>query len=363
VSSGRPITFTRGVPPADSFPVDEVVECADTILRLDPAVLLQYGKSTGYQPLREWIAQANGRAVDDVLISNGSLQILDFIGTALLSDNDVVFVEAPTYDRAITTFRRHRARVVGIPLQNDGVDIAAFEQALRREVPRLVYIIADFQNPSGATTSATKRRRLVELAQEYDFWIIEDAPYRHLRYYGEPQPTLLSLGPQRVLQLSSFSKQISPGMRLGYVIAPAEIISRLARIAEDTYISPTMPSEGIVYEYCRRGYLERNLPRLLALYRPKLEATLASLRRELPEASFMTPEGGYFVGVNLPIAVSGKELAARAAKVSLVLTDGDGFFPEKPAQAFVRIPFCGITVPEIEEGVARLAQVYRELTK
>mgnify|MGYP005850688787 CR=1 FL=1 len=363
MGTARTIAFTRGVPPSDAFPVDEVVECAEAALRQDPAVLLQYGRSAGYLPLRQWIAEANGRAVDDVLVSNGSLQILDFISMSLLNPGDTVFVEAPTYDRALTTFRRYRAQAVGIPLENDGVDLDAFEQALRSRRPRLFYVIADFQNPAGATTSAAKRRRLIELAEQHGFWIVEDAPYRDLRYYGEPQPPMASLSPPRVLQLSSFSKRISPGIRIGYLIAPPEVVSRLSKVAEDTYISPAMPTEGIVHEYCRRGYLERNIPRLRDLFRPKLDATLAALSRDLPEANWMRPEGGYFVGVNLPIDLPGKTLVAKAAEAGLALTDGDGFFPEKPAQTFVRIPFCGITVPEIEEGVARLAQVCRELIK
>jgi len=363
VSTGRTVSFTRGVPPTDAFPVEEVAECAGAILRQDPAVLLQYGKSAGYLPLRQWIAEANGHGVDDVLISNGSLQILEFLSQALLNPNDVVFVEAPTYDRAITIFRRRQARVVGIPLQNDGVDLDAFEQALRQEKPRLFYVIPDFQNPSGATTGLVKRRRLAELAEQHGFWLVEDVPYRLLRYYGEFEPTLLSMAPGRVLQLSSFSKLLSPGIRSGYVLGPAEVIARLAKVAEDTYITPVLPTQGIVYEYCRRGHLERNLPRLRDLYRPKLEATLAALARELPEAHWMQPDGGYYVGVNLPGDLGSQTLLKRAAEAGLVLTDGNGFFPEKPAAAFVRIPFCGITISEVEEGVARLARVYRELRR
>jgi 2-aminoadipate transaminase len=250
---------------------------------------------------------------------------------------------------------------VGIPIENDGVDLKAFEEALKHQAPRLFYAIADFQNPSGATTSAAKRERLVELTRQHGFWIVEDAPYRDLRYYGEPAPTMLSMAPDRVLQLSSFSKLLSPGIRTGYVVGPAEVVAKMTKVAEDTFITPVLPTQGIVYEYLRRGHLDQNLPRLRDLFRARLDATLASLARELPEATWMQPQGGYFVGVSLPGHIPSDVLLKRAAEAGLTLTDGDGFFPEKPTGTFVRIPFCGITPPEIQEGVARLAQVYRAL--
>ncbi len=355
----EPITFTRGVPPVDALPGEAVAECAAAIIRADPGVLLQYGSSLGYLPLRKWLAERHGLAVEQVLVSNGSLQIMGFLSRALLAPGDVVVVESPTYDRAITVFRERQARVVGIPLEADGVALDALEEALARHQPKLFYVIGDFQNPTGATTSAAKRRRIAELASARGFWIAEDVPYRQLRYSGADQPTFPSLAPERVLQLSSFSKVLSPGLRAGYLLAPAEVVARVARAAEDTYITPVLPAQGIVYEFCRRGLLEPNVARLRDLYRPKLEATLRALAAELPEAEWMRPEGGFFVGVNLPPGITTARLLARAREAGLVLTDGDGFFVEPPARTFVRIPFCSVSPTQIAEGVARLARVVR----
>ena len=357
MSATRTLAFTRGVPPVEAFPVEEVVDCAATILRADPNVLLQYGKSAGYLPLRQWLAAQHGVAVEQVFLSNGSLQLMEFLTVELTNPGDVAFVESPTYDRAITTFRRNKVEVVGIPLEADGVDVGALQRAAEQFGPKVFYVIPDFQNPAGVTTSLAKRQAIAELAQRFGFWVIEDVPYRRLRYYGEEQPTILSLAPDRVVQLSSFSKLLSPGMRTGYLLGPIEVVGEVARLAEDTYITPSLPCQGMVYEYCRRGLLEKNIARLCDLYRPKLDATLAALRRELPGASFAEPQGGYFLGVYMPEGLTCADVLVAAGRVGLTLTNGDGFFTEAPERAFVRIPFCSLRIADIEEGVARLGHI------
>ena len=360
MSATSSIAFTRGVPPAEAFPVEDLADCAAGAVRNDPSVVLQYGKSSGYLPLRKWLAEQHGLDVEQVFVGNGSLQLMDLVCGLLLAPGDAAFVESPSYDRAILTLRRHRANVVGIPLAPDGVNLEALEAAVATHRPKLFYIIGDFQNPSGVTTVAAKRRHIAALAEKHGFWIIEDVPYRRLRYYGEEEPTFLSLAPGRVLQMSSFSKLLSPGMRTGYLLGPAEVVGRLAKVAEDTYITPVLPTQGIVYEYCRRGLLEPNIARLRDLYRPKLEATLAALAAELPGAEWATPEGGYFVGVTLPAGIDTPTLLAKAGEAGLVLTNGDGFFVEPPSRAFVRIPFCSLSPDEVAAGVARLGKIVRE---
>ncbi|MDQ7029887.1 MAG: PLP-dependent aminotransferase family protein [Ardenticatenia bacterium] len=301
--------------------------------------------------------------VDQVMVTNGSLQVLDFVGWALVEPGDTVYVEAPTYDRAITLFRRHRANVVGIPLHADGPDIEALEASLRRQPPKLFYVIVDFQNPSGATASLQKRRRLADLAEQHGFWLLEDAPYRPLRYRGEALPSLYELAPQRTLQLSSFTKQISPGVRVGYVVGDAAVLRRLAKVAEDTYITPNLIGQGIVYEFCRRGWLDPQLERLRALYGPRLEAVCEALRQELPQAEWVEPDGGFFVSVTLPAGVTSAALRQAASERGLVLSDGRGFFPT-PAEGerFVRLPFCALTPEQLREGVRRLADALRAVT-
>lgn len=357
------INFTRGVPADESFPLDQLAECASAIITGPLGVqVMQYGKSFGFPPLREVLAERHGVGVEQVMVANGSLQFLDFVGLALLEPGDTVYVESPTYDRAITLFRRHRANVVGIPLHPDGPDMEALEAALRRQPPKLFYVIVDFQNPSGATASLEKRRRLAELAEEYGFWLLEDAPYRPLRYRGESLPSLYDLAPGRTLQLSSFTKQISPGVRVGYVVGDGDVIRRLAKVAEDTYITPNVIGQGIVYEFCRRGWLEPQLERLRALYGPRLEAVCDALRQELPDAEWVEPDGGFFVSVTLPPGVTNEALRRAAAERGLVLSDGRGFFPN-PAdgERFVRLPFCALSPERLREGVRRLAGALRDV--
>ncbi|MCZ7574576.1 MAG: PLP-dependent aminotransferase family protein [Ardenticatenaceae bacterium] len=351
------INFTRGVPADESFPLEEVAECAAAVIGGPLGTqVMQYGKSFGFAPLREWLAARHNVAIEQVMLANGSLQFVDFMGLALLERGDTVFVESPTYDRVLTLLRRHGARIVGIPLEADGPDLEALEVALRHQVPRLFYIIADFQNPSGATASPAKRRRLAELAERYGFWLVEDAPYRPLRYRGEHLPSLFDLAPAHTLQMSSFTKQISPGVRVGYLIGDATALARLARAAEDTYITPNLIGEATVYEFCRRGWLDPQLDRLRTLYGPRLEAICAALRERLPDAEWIEPDGGFFLSVTVPVGTTSEALRARAAALKLNLSDGRGFFPN-PAEGerFLRLPFCALTPDELREAVRRLA--------
>jgi 2-aminoadipate transaminase len=356
------IDFGRGNPPPEAFPTQQLQECAATILAEQASVVLQYYPAAGYAPLRGWLANKYGLATEGVLVSNGSLQILDFVSRLLTSPGDVVLVEKPTYDRAITIFRRAGARIIGVPLEYDGFDVDAVESLAKTEKPKLFYVIADFQNPKGSTTSLSKRKKLVQLAERHDFWIVEDGPYRDLRYSGEKVPTVFSLGSQRVLHLSSFSKVLSPGMRVGYILGPEQVVSKLAKVAEDTYVTANMPSQGTVYEYCRRGWLRPNIERLKGLYRPKLEALASALEAYLPQARWTKPEGGYFIGVYLPPEVDTSLLQVRAQEVGVRLSDGGGFFPDRSGDAFVRLPFCALAAGQIREGIERLGSVVGVLT-
>jgi len=351
------INLTRGVPPVNVFPVEDLIECGQAALQRDPSILLQYS-TTGYVPLREWLGEQYGVGPDWVLTGNSSLEIFSFITQVLLSPGKRAFVESPSYDRAITLLRRAGADLVGIPLEEDGVNLSALEAELERGAPALMYVIADFQNPMGGTTSLEKRKRLVALAEEYDFWIVEDAPYRKLRYWGDDVPSMWSLSPERVLHMSSFSKVLSPGLRLGYVVGSVEIIAALSRWAMDSYICPVLPTQGMVYEYCRRGLLESNIEHLKQVYRPRLKAILSALNERIPQTTWTRPEGGFFVSGVLPEGNSVVNLQKRAREDGLKLTDGRGFFPN-PAdgERFLRIPFCSLSLAEIEEGVSRLARL------
>ena len=355
------INFTRGVPANESFPIDELIDAANSVLQQHGTTLLQYGAALGFAPLREWIAGWQGVPVDQVMIANGSLQIVEFICRQLLHPGDVVFTESPTYDRTLTLLRRHGVRVLGIPLEADGPNIAALESALREQVPKLFYVIPDFQNPAGATCSADKRRRIAALAEQHDFLILEDGPYRVLRYRGQDVPTLRELAPARTLHMSSFTKLIAPGVRLGFVLGAAERVQALAKVAEDTYISPSYVAHGIAYEWCRRGLLPQQIAKLKALYAPRLEACLAAIDHHMPDAQATRPDGGFFISVALPEGVLTTAVRAAAATRNLNLADGLAFFPNGGGERFLRLPFCALTPAEIDEGVRRLAESVKEV--
>jgi 2-aminoadipate transaminase len=357
------IVFTRGVPPPEAFPTDELSACFDAAIRDDAATVLQYGQQPGYAPLRRELAKEYGVSEGEVLIGNGSLHLQDLISARLVSPGTAVFTEQPSYDRAITTFRRRGARVIGIPLEEDGVSVERLEAALRREVPAFLYLVPDFQNPAGATLSLQKRRRVIELASEYGFFVIEDVPYRKLRYRGEDPPLLRDIEPSRVITLSSFSKLLSPGIRVGFMIAPSELIGGVTKLGEDTYLSPVLPTQAAVAEYLRRGLLEPNIERLKDLYRPRWQAMADAVRRELPAAQTYIPDGGFFVSMMLPDDANTDDLVGRAMERGLVLTPGAAFFADPddgevtPGDRFVRLPFCAVTPEQIEEGVRRLASL------
>ena len=353
------INFTRGVPATESFPIDEVIDAARAALQTNGAVMLQYGPSLGYPPLREWLAGWQNVTVDRVLTGNGSLQLIEFLCLHILKAGDLVFTESPTYDRTITLLRRHGAKVVGIPLEADGPNIGALELALAKQVPKFLYVIPDFQNPAGATCSAIKRKRIVELAERYGFLIVEDAPYRLLRYRGTEEPTLYELAPERTLHMSSFTKLIAPGVRTGFMIGGPSLIAKLAKVAEDTYISPGYVAQGITYEWCRRGLLLPQIERLKQLYGPRLDACLSGLDTHMPEAVATRPDGGFFISLTLPEGALTTAVKAQAATRGLNLTDGQAFFPEGGGERFLRLPFCALSPAEIEDGISRLAECVR----
>ena len=350
------IALTRGVPADESYPLEQLGECAAAVMH-DPKLALEamrYGTGYGFGPLRELLSAQHGFETDQVLIGNGSLSFVDLLGV-ILPAGATVIVESPTYDRTITLLRRHGVNVIPVPLENDGVNLESFEAAVNAHKPVLAYLIADFQNPSGSTMSLEKRRAVLELAVAHDFTMLEDAPYRPLRYRGEQLPSLFELNPERVLQMSSYTKQISPGIRVGTLVGGKAWLARFAKAANDTYISGAFLGQATAFEFLRRGLLEPQLERLRALYAPRLLAMAAALRRN-GLTDFLEPDGGFFLSVKLPEGSSIADLLARSASAGLALTDGRGFFVcPLEGDRFLRLPFCALTELEIDEGMARLA--------
>jgi 2-aminoadipate transaminase len=357
------IVFTRGVPPPEAFPTEEIAECFDAALHADAAVILQYGHQPGYLPLRKLLAAEYAVTEREIMVAGGSLQLQDLVSAHLIKPGATVLTEQPSYDRAITTFRRRGATTIGIPMEADGISIERLEAAIAKQVPAFLYLVPDFQNPAGVTLSLAKRRAIVDLANRHGFWVIEDVPYRKLRYRGESLPLLRELDPTRIVTMSSFSKLLSPGIRVGYMVAPAALVEAVTKLGEDTYLSPVLPTQAAVAEFIGRGWLEPNIERLKQLYTPRWEAMIGATRQYLEGVELSAPDGGFFVSVTLPEDANTSKLIERAKAIGLILTPGQPFYadpdegPTPNGERFVRLPFCAVTPEQIDEGVRRLASL------
>src|SRR5436853_2178354 len=347
------ISFARGVPAPECLPVDELADCARTVLERDGETVLSYGPVGGYAPLREWIAQRHGGDQAHVLLTNGSLQGFVFLAQHFAGGK--VLVERPTYDRPLKILRGLGLDVVSLPMDEEGLDPDALERELRiGPPPAFLYTIPTFQNPSGRTLSAERRRRIVELAREHELLVLEDDPYGLVRYEGEPLPTMFELdGGTNVAYASSFSKTIAPGVRVGYFVLAGPLAAQIEALAVSTYISPPFLAQATVHEFVRRGNFEPNLVRVNDLLRARRDAMLEALEHGLPDgAAWSRPEGGYFVWVDLPDAAP--DLAA-AEKAGVTFVKGqDFFFGGRGGEQSLRLAFSFVSPAEIDDGVARL---------
>jgi DNA-binding transcriptional MocR family regulator len=352
------ISFARGAPSADILPVDPVRKAAAKALADDWKRALSYGTGIGHPGLCEWIAERHGLADPaQVMVTNGSLEAGALLFQHLVGAGDRVVVEQPSYDRTLLLLERLGADLTGVPLEADGIDVEELERVLGDGPPvRLVHVIPNFHNPAGCTVSAEKRRRLVELAREHGFWIFEDDPYRELPFDEDPPPTMLSPGGDgRVIHASSFSKTVSPGVRVGYLAGPAEEIAQLAKRANEIYISPNMLAESIVHELCRSGAHDRNIEFVKGALRERRDALVAALGEHIPEAEFVVPGGGYFLWLTLGEDVDTAELLVAALEEKVAFIAGPDFMLEG-GKSSLRLSFASVPADQIAEGVARIAR-------
>jgi 2-aminoadipate transaminase len=354
------ISFARGAPSLDIVDVDGLREAADRAFRGDPGGVTAYGTAIGYPPLREWIAQRHGVEPDRVIVTNGSMQADAFLFEALVSPGDAVIVERPTYDRTLLNLRNRGAEVHAVDLHEDGIDTEALAGLLEAGVkPTLAHVIPNFQNPAGFTLSREKRDRLLALAGSHGFTIFEDDPYVDIRFAGEPLPTMLELDDGgRVVYACSFSKTVCPGIRVGYLVGDADLIGRIRGIATNTYISPSMVSQAIVNEFCRSGAIDRSIATVKGALRERAERLGEALQRELPEARFTVPQGGYFMWVELPEGTDVAALFDAASERDVAFVKGTDFMTEG-GENTLRLAYSGVTPDEVDEGVRRLGEAYR----
>jgi 2-aminoadipate transaminase len=355
------ISFARGVPSLDIIDVEGLRDAAVRAFESDPEGTTAYGTSVGYPRLRSWIADRHGVEPERVLVTNGSLQADAFLFDQLVKSGDEVVVESPTYDRTLLSLKGRGAQVHAVALDEDGIDTDALAQLLAGGArPTLAHIIPNFQNPAGYTLSLARRQALLALAAQHGFTILEDDPYTDLRFSGEPLPSMLSMDGEHVVYASSFTKTVCPGVRVGYLVGPRELIGAIAKEATNTYISPGMVSEAIVYEFCASGALDRSIETVRGALAERARTLASALERDLPEATFVAPQGGYFMWVTLPEGTDVHALFDAAAERGVAFVKGTDFLIEGGLNT-LRLAYSGVTPEQIDVGVSRLAEAYRSL--
>jgi 2-aminoadipate transaminase len=348
------ISFARGVPAPECLPVEELAECARAVLLADGRTILSYGSPSGYEPLRGWIGERHGVEPDRVFVTNGGLQGFVFFAQRLGRNGARVLVEQPTYDRPLKILRELGAEIVPLAMDEEGLRPEALEAALAEgPKPAFLYTIPTFQNPSGRTLSAQRRRRIIEIVRAHDLLVLEDDPYGLVRFEGEPQPSLLELeGGERVVYTSSFSKTVAPGSRVGYFVLPSPLRAELEATSTSTYITPGLLGQATVYEFIRRGNFDSNLARVRDLLRARRDAMLDALDAELggTGATWSRPQGGYFVWLDVPGADAG-ELLGRSTEAGVTFVPGTDF---GGAASAARLAYSFVSPDEIREGIPRL---------
>ena len=358
------ISFAGGFPDPLTFPRERASALLAEFAENGEATAFQYTPTRGLAGTLDAVAgrlelvQGRRPADDELVITSGSIEALDLIGKSFLDPGDTVVVEAPTYLGALMAFRGFEAEVIGVPLDDDGLQVDELERALADGLrPKLLYTIPDHQNPGGVSLTAERREALVELARRYGFLVIEDVAYRELTFDDDPSPSLWSSAPDVVAQLGTTSKTFCPGVRLGWATAPAEVAGQLVNRKQNTDQCSGGLGQRMLEEYIRRGWIEEQLPLSRALYKRKCERLLAALQRTMPaDASWTRAEGGFFSWLTLP-GVDATALAARAAEAGVGITPGALFYADGRGAENVRLSFSQVDETLIDEGVERFASL------
>lgn len=368
------ISLAGGFPDPVTFPHEEFAEIAARVLREDYQRALQYGVTEGDRLLRgavrDWLAQDGLElSLDEITITSASQQGLDLVGKVFLDRGDVVFCDLPTYLAAIQMFTAYGAEKVGIPQQEDGMDLDILErriaEALQRgKRPKLIYLVPDFHNPTGITMSLAKRRRVLEIAERYNLLIIEDDPYSKLRFAGEPLPPIKSLDRSgRVVFLRTFSKTLCPGIRVGLMAASAEITDQIVKLKQPTDLCSPPLTQRLAYEFMTHYDFAGHIAEIQRIYREKRDAMLEALEEYMPRhpgISWTHPQGGFFVWLTLPEFVDTREMFPQAVERRVAYVVGQAFFVDGSGRNTMRLSYSEPSPELIREGIRRLAGVIEE---
>jgi DNA-binding transcriptional MocR family regulator len=363
------ISFAGGLPAPEVFPVEEMKQAAARVLDEAGAQALQYSTTEGFEPLRRQvsarIAAKFAVKVDygNILITNGSQQALDFAGKLFLDAGDVVLCESPTYLAAISAFRAYQPRFVEVPTDDEGMIVEELAKVLR-STPRIkfIYVVPDFQNPTGRTWSLERRRRFAELVQEYEVPVVEDNPYGELRFEGESLPAIKSFDTKGlVIFVSTFSKIFCPGMRIGWIAAAETFFEKFVLIKQGTDLHTSSISQQEIAKYLEMYDLDEHVGRIVELYRRRRDAMITTMDAEFPAGIRRTnPHGGLFTWVALPQGYNSLELLKRSLERQVAFVPGDSFFPNRRVLNTLRLNYSNMPEDRIREGICRLAAVIRE---
>jgi 2-aminoadipate transaminase len=371
------ISFAGGLPAPELFPVEEFRKAADKVLELHGPQALQYSTTEGHPGLREMIVRHMARygivvGIDNVLITTGSQQALDLIGKVLINPGDKVLTEEPTYLGALQAFTMYGAEYITIPLDEDGLQTNHLDAALRCG-PKFLYVLPNFQNPAGTTLSLARRLELVEIAERHGVPILEDDPYGQLRFEGDHLPPLVVLDAEmrhcrnngkyrgNVIYLSTFSKTLAPGLRLGWVVAPTDVITRLVQAKQGTDLHSSTFDQMVVHQVASGGFIDRHVRRIREVYRRRRDLMLRCLERAFPDpslgVSWTRPQGGLFLWVELPESIDTTQLLEEAVEQKVAFVPGVAFHPLGGGHHTMRLNFSNASEANIEEGIARLGRV------
>ena len=370
------ISFGGGLPAPDVFPVDDFAAACDRVLHEFGAQALQYGTTEGYLPLREMIARHTARygikiTPDNILITSGSQQALDLLGKVFINPGDRILVEEPTYLGALQAWNAYGAEYVTVPMDEDGMITDALEEALRTG-PKFIYVLPNFQNPTGVTLSVERRQALLELADRYGVPIIEDDPYGQLRYEGNHLPSVVTLDGQfresgsmpyrgNVIYLSTFSKTLSPGIRLAWVVAPQEVIRKLVQAKQGADLHTATFNQMVAYEVSRGGFLDRHVWMIRRVYGERRNIMLEAIEDFFPKGVRWThPQGGLFLWGMLPEGMLSRQVLEKAIEQKVAFVPGDSFYARGGGENTMRINFSNATPEKIRIGIERLGSVIRQ---
>ncbi len=369
------ISFAGGLPFSGLFPIEEVKDIACAVLDREGEIALQYGPTEGdgrlIQFLAQWMREKEGVDIteDNILIVSGAQQALDLIGKIFIDPGDPIILGLPSYLGGIQAFNSFRANMIGAPLDKQGMDTKVVENVLKANKTKnchvkFIYVVPDFQNPSGVTLSRDRRQKLLDLADEYETILVEDSPYRDLRFGGESIPMLKAMDRNGfVLSVHTFSKILFPGTRLGWIVADKPIMEKLIMAKQPTDLCSPPLTQSIVYEFCRRGRLDTHIKNIVEVYKKKRDLMIKALEENMPQGSgvdWTYPEGGLFLWVKLPEHMDTAELFPKAVEKKVAYVVGSAFHFDRSGKNTMRLNFSYPTEEQIEEGIKRLAGLIKE---